>query len=361
MKTKMKSAFAFIAVALMIMVAVVPMVSVFSDEADAAVTPSAVEYDNSVKTPIVISGKLLNADGTTAVANSMIVANIATGVGAGTYYGYTNASGEFAISITQEKGTALGDIVLTVEDDDVIMDATGAYIYNGAYGITFPAVTLKNVNSNESVNIIAGTVLVSGKLELKGSAVGVNVSTPIIGAEGTVTSKADGTFSFYGVVGKTYNLTASAVGTTFAIGAAPADKYTVKASGNTEIVLKAADYLLYGTTTVPKFMFSAISEPATGTVASVTGLAAPTFSTVTDTSGNNTYYYYSKITYSTDASTSAFSTSTFDVNFEATSEGTAVMGAKVGSARTRLFDHIADLGCSFCAAEANENFFDEEK
>ena len=58
MKTKMKSAFAFIAVALMIMVAVVPMVSVFSDEADAAVTPSAVEYDNSVKTPIVIEGSI---------------------------------------------------------------------------------------------------------------------------------------------------------------------------------------------------------------------------------------------------------------------------------------------------------------
>ena len=49
------------------------------------------------------------------------------------------------------------------------------------------------------------------------------------------------------------------------------------------------------------------------------------------------------------------------LNFEATSEGTAVMGAKVGSARTRLFDRIADLGCSFCAADANEDFFDEEK
>ena len=49
------------------------------------------------------------------------------------------------------------------------------------------------------------------------------------------------------------------------------------------------------------------------------------------------------------------------LNFEATSEGAAIMGAKVGSARTRLFDRIADLGCSFCAADANEDFFDEEK
>ena len=48
------------------------------------------------------------------------------------------------------------------------------------------------------------------------------------------------------------------------------------------------------------------------------------------------------------------------LNFEATSEGTAVMGAKVGSARTRLFDCIADLGCNFSADEANKNFFDDE-
>lgn len=46
------------------------------------------------------------------------------------------------------------------------------------------------------------------------------------------------------------------------------------------------------------------------------------------------------------------------MNFEATSEGTTVMGIKLGSARTRLFDSIAE--CSFCAAEANKNFFDED-
>jgi uncharacterized protein YegL len=47
------------------------------------------------------------------------------------------------------------------------------------------------------------------------------------------------------------------------------------------------------------------------------------------------------------------------MNFEATSEGTTVMGEKLGSARTRLFDRIAE--CCFCAAEANENFFDEDE
>ena len=49
------------------------------------------------------------------------------------------------------------------------------------------------------------------------------------------------------------------------------------------------------------------------------------------------------------------------MQFEATPLGTAAMGARVGSARTRLFDRIADLGCDFCAAEANEDFFDENK
>ena len=47
------------------------------------------------------------------------------------------------------------------------------------------------------------------------------------------------------------------------------------------------------------------------------------------------------------------------MKFEATPLGTAAMGARVASARGRLFDRIAD--CCFNAAEANEDFFDEEK
>ena len=45
------------------------------------------------------------------------------------------------------------------------------------------------------------------------------------------------------------------------------------------------------------------------------------------------------------------------MQFEATPLGTAVMGARVAGARGRLFDRIAD--CCFNAAEANEDFFDE--
>ena len=47
------------------------------------------------------------------------------------------------------------------------------------------------------------------------------------------------------------------------------------------------------------------------------------------------------------------------MQFDATPLGTAAMGARVASARGRLFDRMAD--CCFSAAEANENFFDEKK
>ena len=47
------------------------------------------------------------------------------------------------------------------------------------------------------------------------------------------------------------------------------------------------------------------------------------------------------------------------MKFEATPLGTAAMGARVASARGRLFDRIAD--CCFSAAEANEDFFDEDE
>ena len=46
------------------------------------------------------------------------------------------------------------------------------------------------------------------------------------------------------------------------------------------------------------------------------------------------------------------------MNFDATSQGTVVMSSKLASARSRLFDRIAD--CCFCPSEANEDVFKEE-
>ena len=49
------------------------------------------------------------------------------------------------------------------------------------------------------------------------------------------------------------------------------------------------------------------------------------------------------------------------MNFEATNDGAKLMGCVMTNARTRLYDRIAELGHSFCAEEANRDFFDENK
>ena len=46
------------------------------------------------------------------------------------------------------------------------------------------------------------------------------------------------------------------------------------------------------------------------------------------------------------------------MNFDATPEGVAVMGARMSSARERMFDSIAT--CGFSPEEANKNFFDSD-
>lgn len=47
------------------------------------------------------------------------------------------------------------------------------------------------------------------------------------------------------------------------------------------------------------------------------------------------------------------------INFEATRQGTMMMSAKLNSARARFFDSVDE--CCFNAAEANSNFFDNDK
>jgi uncharacterized protein YegL len=47
------------------------------------------------------------------------------------------------------------------------------------------------------------------------------------------------------------------------------------------------------------------------------------------------------------------------MNFEATRQGTMMMSTKLNSARTRFFDSVDE--CCFNAAEANSNFFDNNK
>ena len=47
------------------------------------------------------------------------------------------------------------------------------------------------------------------------------------------------------------------------------------------------------------------------------------------------------------------------MNFEATHQGTRMMSAKLNSARARFFDSVDE--CCFNAADANSNFFDNDK
>ena len=47
------------------------------------------------------------------------------------------------------------------------------------------------------------------------------------------------------------------------------------------------------------------------------------------------------------------------MNFEATHQGTRMMSAKLNSARARFFDSVDE--CCFNAADANSNFFDDNK
>lgn len=47
------------------------------------------------------------------------------------------------------------------------------------------------------------------------------------------------------------------------------------------------------------------------------------------------------------------------MNFEATHQGTRMMSTKLNSARARFFDSVD--GCCFNAADANSNFFDDNK
>ena len=45
------------------------------------------------------------------------------------------------------------------------------------------------------------------------------------------------------------------------------------------------------------------------------------------------------------------------MQFQASDEGTAEMSQKLSSAREKLYSRISDPACSFCAEEANEDFF----
>ena len=157
MKTKMKSAFAFIAVALMIMVAVVPMVGVFTEDSSAAVTVVP-EVPSDKK--ITISGKVMGANGTTSIADVLVKVE---GDGVNEYV-LTTTSGYSATVYSLGKDLTVSVVV----DGDKYAEITGKTTANPVLGYTFSEQKLTKVSASvKDVDFKAGYVAVSGNLEYK--------------------------------------------------------------------------------------------------------------------------------------------------------------------------------------------------
>ena len=224
MKTKMKSAFAFIAVALMIMVAVVPMVGVFTEDSSAAVT--VVPEVPSDKT-ITISGKVANA------ANGSIADVLVKVEGDGVKeYVLTTASGYSATVYSLGKDLTVSVVV----DGDEYAKITGKTTANPVLGYTFSEQKLTKVSASvRDVDFKAGYVAVSGNLEYKNATdkyeADVSVSYMVGEETGTSVTSVKGTYSILVPAGSK-NVTILADGFTSVkiadVGTAPQTSKTLK-------------------------------------------------------------------------------------------------------------------------------------
>ena len=163
MKSTMKSAFAFIAVALMIMVAVVPMVGVFTE-------------DSSAETVIVPPGTTtqITVKGTVSDSTSQKIQNALVEVEYGdSYYAYgiTNSSGAYEIKVNYKTEDGYVDLRVTVisdENDDqkykaltglTTNPAKGRFTQHNNYQV------IENVKGDISgIDFMSGMISISGKL-----------------------------------------------------------------------------------------------------------------------------------------------------------------------------------------------------
>ena len=266
MNGKIKTKFAALfAVALMITVCVVPMVG-GSEDVEAATTET-----------VTISGNVYSAVGTGSPITGAIVY-------VGNAYDKdmelqktTDANGAFSINVPK------GNVVLNVLTNVKKINGTA----NPAFGLNYPTITLNDVDGPETgIRFIPGTAKVSGVLKLKGPGADVKIGgITIQGAEGTVTTDDEGKFEFFGVVGKKYKLTATAVGTAFESG-----EIEVVAAGNSGIGVVAKDYLIYGTSTAP-FGTLSVKAATTGNTNSIASVSDLIFSApVVDATHATSFY-----------------------------------------------------------------------
>ena len=311
MKTKMKSAFAFIAVALMIMVAVVPMVSVFSDEADAAVEPFAAEYDNSVKTPIVISGTVNDSKNNPLKNVPVTVEYDGKKVAV-----ITGDSGEYSVTTTVSETGLIKEVKVTVDSKTEKVKGE----VNEAYGMEFPVVTFNSISASTTMDVISNTALVTGMIVTKDNETVYVSDVSITGAVGTVKT-VNGAFSFYGKIGSEYTLSASAVGTQF-----KAEKFILDADGYVDVELIAEKNIATFTLSLPLAPSSFTVEKAEGNnVNSVTGLGSITLG-----KNGEQNYAYALINYATTAikDDQSFVKTKFTVNY---SDFVEKVGVEIGN------------------------------
>ena len=159
MKSTMKSAFAFIAVAMMIMVAVVPMVSVFTEDSSAASTivPATTKS-------ITVSGTVADSD-SQKIKDALIAVSYTEDGTTYTEYGLTGADGKYSIAVNYP-GASVSLTVTLIIDDETYTKQTGEETnpVKGKFS-TAPAQTVANVTGNVSnIDFKSGCVTISGKL-----------------------------------------------------------------------------------------------------------------------------------------------------------------------------------------------------
>ena len=309
MKSTIKSAFAIIAVALMVMVAIVPMANVFSDREDVAAAAGDADYTEIYTDleAINIAGTVYKANGTTTVDGTVTID------ADGKKFTASTTAGAYTKNIQVPVGTVVKKITINVNI------ATGAN-----KGMTFPEVVLQNVTADQAgVNVVATSVPVTGQLTLKDDDTAVALKDITInGGEGTVKTDNTGSFTFQAQVGKTYTLTATAVGgtqfkakdgaitgTTVTDGA-----FVAGTSDITGLKIGATSPILTGTTNIP-YVASYELVPVDNTKTnSVSAISAPEFGYAMTNSTNYTYTYYSKITYATTPGTT-YTTSNVKFSF----------------------------------------------
>ena len=199
MKSTMKSAFAFIAVAMMIMVAVVPMVSVFTEDSSAA------------STIVPATTKSITVSGTVKDSDSQKIKDALIEVSDGTYkeYGLTDSNGAYSIVfnyVVSAISTSIATMTVKVVIDDAAYTKQAGEKTNPAkdkFTSSNNTQTISSVSSNVSgIDFMSGKVAISGKLTYANTtqayetATSVTITPADTAVSATsVTSGADGTYS----------------------------------------------------------------------------------------------------------------------------------------------------------------------